>query len=112
MLSLNSFSKYKVKVAEVQEFDPFANVFIAQDRRPAHLEDIDLYSLSAVERTLLLIDGTVTRFLEAYFAEPIEIINIEETHETLKKDHTWLALSKGQVVMCKRLKCAAQAAIL
>jgi len=91
------------KPADVRKFDPFANIFVAQDKRPAYLEDVDPYSLNAVERMLLVIDGTVTRFLEAYFAEPIEIVNIGETRETLKNEHSWLELSKGEEVVSRRV---------
>ncbi len=84
-------------------FDPFSRIFVAQDRRPAILEDVDSRSLNAVERTLLVIDGTVTRFLEAYFAEPVEIVNIGETRETLRQDHAWLELSKGETVVSRRV---------
>lgn len=91
------------KVARVKAFDPFANIFVAQDRRPKNLEDVDPCSLNAVERTLLVIDGTVTRFLEAYFAEQIDIVNIGETRETLKMEHTWLELSKGEEVVSRRV---------
>jgi len=92
-----------VKAADVLKFDPFANIFVAQDWRPNNLEDIDPYSLTAVERTLLVIDGTVTRFLEAYFAEPIEIVNIGETRETLKMWHKWLDMPKGEEVVSRRV---------
>jgi chorismate-pyruvate lyase len=86
-----------------QEFDPFANIFVAQEMRPPHLTDIDPYVLNGVERTLLIIDGTVTRFLEAYYAEPIKIINIGETRETLLKDHKWLELAKGEEIVSRRV---------
>jgi chorismate-pyruvate lyase len=89
--------------AEAHAFDPLANIFVAQERRPANLEDVDPYSLTPVERTLLVIDGTVTRFLEAYFAEPIKIVNIGETRERLKKEHEFLELSKGDEVVSRRV---------
>jgi chorismate-pyruvate lyase len=92
-----------VKSLDTDSFDPFANIFVAQDRRPGNLEDVDPYSLTPVERTLLVIDGTVTRFLEAYFAEPINIINIGETRESLKKEHEFLELSKAEVVVSRRV---------
>lgn len=84
-------------------FDPLASSFVAQERRPVVLEDVDPRSLNPIERTLLVIDGTVTRFLEAYFAEPIEIVNIGETRETLRQDHEWLELPKGETVVSRRV---------
>ena len=85
------------------EFDPFDGIFVAQDQRPAHLEDVDLASLSPFERAVLVIDGTVTRFLEAQKLEPIEIIDCGRTKETLKKDHAWLELPKGDSVSSRRV---------
>jgi chorismate-pyruvate lyase len=88
---------------ESKQFDPFAGIFIAQDKRPPQLEDIALESLSPFERTLLVIDGTVTRFLEAHTLEPIEIVDSGRTKETLKKDHAWLECSKGETVVSRRV---------
>lgn len=85
------------------DFDPFAQVFTAQDKRPPNLEDVDPDSLSPLERALLVIDGTVTRFLEAFFAEPIDIVNIGETREKLLKDHPWLELERGEDVASRRV---------
>ena len=86
-----------------RSFDPFADIFVAQDQRPAHLEDVDLASLRPFERALLVIDGTVTRFLEAQKLEPIEIVDCGRTKETLKKDHSWLELMKGDTVGSRRV---------
>jgi chorismate-pyruvate lyase len=88
---------------EDQPYRPFAGIFVAQDRRPAHLEDVAIESLSPFQRALLVIDGTVTRFLEAYTLEPIEIIDSGRTKETLKKDHTWLEYPKGETVVSRRV---------
>jgi chorismate-pyruvate lyase len=84
-------------------FDPLQNLFVAQDQRPAHLEDVDLASLTPMERALLVIDGTVTRFLEAQWLEAIEIVDSGRTKETLKKDHVWLEHAKGETVVSRRV---------
>ena len=84
-------------------FDPFAGIFIAQDQRPSHLEDVDVHSLTAFQRALLIIDGTVTRFLEAQMLEPIEIVDCGRTKEVLKKDHSWLELPKGNSIGSRRV---------
>lgn len=85
------------------DFDPLESIFVAQEHRPVILENISTDDLNPIERTLLVIDGTVTRFLEAYFAEPIMIENIGETRETLKQDHEWLELKKGREVVSRRV---------
>jgi len=84
-------------------FDPLAQIFIAQDQRPRHLEDVNLRTLDPVERALLVIDGTVTRFLEAYRMEPIDVVTLGQTEESLKKDHKWLELSQGHKVVSRRV---------
>ena len=84
-------------------FDPLANIFVAQDHRPANLKDLNLRTLSAVERALLVIDGTVTRFLEAYMMEPVDIIRLGETRERLIRPHAWLELPKGESVVSRRV---------
>ena len=85
------------------KYEPFSGVFVAQDERPSHLMDIDLYKLNPFERACLVIDGTVTRFLEAHRMEPVDIINCGETREILKKDHKWLDLPKGETIVSRRV---------
>lgn len=84
-------------------FDPLAAIFVAQEHRPKHLEEVNLRSLAPHERTLLVIDGTVTRFLESYMLEPIDIVNLGQTKESLKRPHTWLELGEGQTVVSRRV---------
>ncbi len=84
-------------------FLPFEGVFVAQEQRPRHLEDVDIGRLTPFERAVLVIDGTVTRFLEAQKMESIEIIDSGRTREHLKKDHAWLELPKGHAVSSRRV---------
>ena len=85
------------------DFDPLANIFVAQQHRPAHLQDLNLRTLRPLDRALLVIDGTVTRFLEAYMMEPIDIVKLGETPEILGKPHEWLDLEKGKKVVSRRV---------
>ena len=87
----------------MKEFDPFAGVFVAQKERPGYLQDVDFRELTSFERTWLVIDGTVTRFLEGQKVEPIDIIECEWSKETLTKDHIWLDAPKGSVVASRRV---------
>lgn len=86
-----------------QIYDPFSGVFVAQDQKPAHLQDVDLDSLTPFERTCLTIDGTVTRFLEAHKMEPVDIVNCGDIRESLIKDHKFLELPKGEEVVSRRV---------
>ncbi len=83
--------------------DLFKDIFIAQRHRPPYLEDVDLVKLSPFERALLIIDGTVTRYLESQILEPITIVNCCQTKEKLKRDHKWLNMFKGEIVTSRRV---------
>ena len=87
----------------MEEFDPFAGIFIAQGQRPANLQDVDFRKLTSFERAWLVIDGTVTRFLEAQKLEPINIVECGRSKETLRKDHVWLDVPKGSVVASRQV---------
>lgn len=71
---------------------------LAQSRRPPELGAIDLRSLTAFQRALLVLDGTVTKFIEAYTLEPLEILRLEQGTEILAEDHHWLGAAKGTEV--------------
>ena len=81
-------------------FDPAFGVFVAQDSKPAGLGSIDLKALSPLLRSLLLIDGTVTKFLEAYLLEPVGVIRLEQANRILDQDDlgqqdSWLQAPAG-----------------
>jgi chorismate-pyruvate lyase len=86
-----------------KSFHPFSGVFVAQDQRQARLEDVDISALSPFERAVMVIDGTVSRFLEAQKMEPIDVIDHGRSKEVLKKDHVWLELPKGNSVGSRRV---------
>jgi chorismate-pyruvate lyase len=76
-------------------FDPADGVFIAQDSRPATLGDVSVGSLSPFVRALLIIDGTVTKYIEAYTNEPVAVLRLEQTGSALGDDHQWLDAPRG-----------------
>jgi len=76
-------------------FDPADGVFIAQDNRPATLREISVGSLSPFVRALLIIDGTVTKYIEAYTNEPVTVLRLEQTSHTSGDDHQWLDAPRG-----------------
>lgn len=96
-------AKQAAVMSDTAAFDPLANLFVAQDRRPPHLQDVSLGRLEPLERALLVIDGTLTHFLEAYRMEPIEVVNLGQTEESLDCDHEWLELARGSMVMSRRV---------
>lgn len=95
--------KQKENRIEMEDFDAFAGIFVAQKERPIHLQDIDFRELTSFERAWLVIDGTVTRFLEAQKMEPIDIVECGRSKEILRKDHVWLEVPKGSIVNSRRV---------
>lgn len=85
------------------EFDPFADLIIGQNAKPAQWQTIDLRSVSPFQRALLSIDGTVTKFIEAYMLEPIEIVRLAQTEKVLGCPHQWLHAEKGTTVMARQV---------
>ena len=49
------------------------DLFIAQCAKPLDLEEINLSQLTPFQRALLVTDGTVTRFIEAYTFSPVKL---------------------------------------
>lgn len=89
--------------AVLPEFDPAADVFVAQARRPAGLETVDVAGLGPYLRSLLVIDGTVTRFIEAYWLEPVDVRRIAQEETRLPQAEPWLELEAGDPVIRRRV---------
>ncbi len=54
-------------------------------------------------RVLLVTDGTVTKFLEAYLWEPIAVEKCLQEETTLKQDEPLLGVKKGESVILRRI---------
>jgi chorismate-pyruvate lyase len=85
-------------------FDPAARLFRAQHLRPAELADVRPDELSPLQRALLVIDGTVTTFLEAWALEPITVTAIAQRITVLPlaaqpAAESWLAAPPGTNVV-------------
>lgn len=80
-------------------FDPSQGLFVAQDERPGALSDVRLDTLSPLLRALLVIDGTVTKFLEAYTLEPIDILRLDQTTANLTQADSWLDAPVGAALV-------------
>jgi chorismate-pyruvate lyase len=57
--------------------------------------------LPPVLRTLLLTDGTVTRFLEAWYGEPIRVRTLQHGEAPLESDLAPLESKKGEPVLSR-----------
>jgi len=81
------------------EFDPLSDLFIAQFARPTDLSSVNLRALTPFQRALLTIDGTVTKFIEAYVMEPVTVRIIGQDWHRLSAGHIWLEAEVGTTVI-------------
>ena len=79
------------------------DLFVAQPAKPSDLEEINLSELTPFQRALLVIDGTVTQFIEAYTFSPIEVALLHQEKQTLPTDHVWLDTEKGTEVVFRQV---------
>ena len=77
------------------------DLFVAQFAKPSDLEEINLSQLTPFQRALLVIDGTVTQFIEAYTFSPVEIVLLHQETQTLSTDHVWLDAEKGTEIVAR-----------
>ncbi len=67
------------------------------------LNDIAFQEMDPFLRVLLVTDGTVTKFLEAYLWEPISVERSLQQETFLKQDEPLLGLKKGESVILRRI---------
>lgn len=84
-------------------FDPFRDLLANGDARPNDPGNVDLQALSPFQRALLAIDGTVTKFLEAYTLEPMEVIVLKQERVELGGDHPSLEAADGTKVVRRQV---------
>ena len=87
----------------MRSFDPTDGLFVAQFSRPADLAAVDLGSLPPMLRALTVIDGTVTKFLEAYTMEPIKVTTLGQAVQTLEGGQEWLEVRAGGDVLARHV---------
>lgn len=67
-------------------------------------ESLHMEALPPFLRTLLVADGTVTKSLEAYFWEQVEVENLGQAPTTLQVAAPWLNLESGAAVLERRVR--------
>lgn len=67
-------------------------------------ELLDMARLPAFLRTLLVTDGTVTKSLEAFFWEHVDVDNLGQAPTQLAHDLPWLDLAAGATVLARRVR--------
>ncbi|HEY5571835.1 MAG TPA: chorismate pyruvate-lyase family protein [Anaerolineales bacterium] len=88
---------------DMDGFDPLKDLFTAQAEKPAQWGEINLRTLSPFQRSLLVIDGTVTKFIEAYTMEPVDVIRISQEQRRLSSEHLWLEAPEGTDVVARQV---------
>lgn len=84
-------------------FDPLGKLAVASAGRPPGLSAVNLRVLSPFHRCLLVIDGTVTEFIEAYTLEPVAIRLISQEVSSLAESDRWLEAREGTRVALRRV---------
>lgn len=84
-------------------FDPLSDLLVAQVEKPPHLIDANLRTLTPYQRALLTIDGTVTKFIEAYCMEPVNVSLLDQDVHSLEAAHPWLEIEEGTQVISRQV---------
>jgi chorismate-pyruvate lyase len=84
-------------------FDPMKDLFMAQSSRPSHLRRVNMRTLTPFQRALMVIDGTVTKFIEAYTMEPVQVTRLSQSVRPLEEDHPWLEVGKDSPVTIREV---------
>ena len=66
--------------------------------------EVDFASLPPFLRVLLTTDGTVTKSLEAYFWEAVEVTTLAQSYVLLPADEPMLGLNAGELVLNRQVR--------
>lgn len=97
-----------MKINTVEPSGTFINtrmksLFVAQDEKPATLKEINFARLAPFQRGLIVTDGTVTRFIEAYTFAPVEVVLLDQKRQPLSRANNWLQLPAGAEVISRQV---------
>jgi len=88
---------------EGNSFDPLKKIQTAESAMPKELSKLNFRTLTPFQRALMVTDGTVTKFIEAYTLDPVEIIRLNQKLYFLEEYHPWLEAGKGTEVMFREV---------
>lgn len=69
-----------------------------------HQQQINVGQLPAILRTLLVTDGTVTKVLEAFFWEPVNVEAVEQKPETATAPIDSLGIEQGETYLSRDVR--------
>jgi chorismate-pyruvate lyase len=84
-------------------FDPLSDLLVAKLLTPVHLFEAYLRTLTPDQRAILSIAGTVTKFIEAYRMEPVDVVLIDQDVHSLEAAHPWLEIREGTPVISRQV---------
>jgi len=74
--------------------------------RRGDAEDLPIQALPPFLRALLVTDGTVTKILEAYFWEPVEVLTLQQEFVPAERPIEWIRVDPGDRVLIRRARLA------
>jgi len=95
---------YYDKAAENGAKSPFCSRGFLRDAliRCTDGTDVPIRNLPPFLRALLVTDGTVTKTLEAYFWEPVEVVALQQEFIHVEQSIAWIRLAPGDQVLTRR----------
>lgn len=85
------------------DFDPLRELLVDPTMGPERVSPVNLRALSPFQRALLVIDGTVTKFIEAYQMEPVDVTRLSQRTSVLPSEDTRLEAAAGESVIVREV---------
>ncbi|MGI9211887.1 MAG: chorismate--pyruvate lyase family protein [Methylococcaceae bacterium] len=85
------------------DFAPFNHLIEPRETRSLIESSINPQQLTAYQRALLILDGTVTQFIEAYSLESIHVVRLNQTRRVLQAPHAWLEAEADTEVLAREV---------
>jgi len=77
--------------------------------RGADGSELPVEELPPFLRALLVTDGTVTKILEAYFWEPVEVVTLQQELVCAERPIDWIRVDTGDPVLIRRARLSGTA---
>jgi len=87
----------------MQDASPFIHLIEPREKRSMAQSGLNPVQLSAYQRALLILDGTVTQFIEAYAGEPVDVIRLYQGFQRLPAAHAWLQTDADTEVITREV---------
>lgn len=68
-----------------------------------HFQKINLSQLSIFQRILLITDGTLTKILETYVHEDLQVVKLSEEKQVTSQNNPLLELTVGQEIITRKI---------